>query len=72
MIPRKYEQRVPMTTLKLIKDKWNVALRPIPQDMYVMTTGNQLVSLELTNNKMTFGQARIVLYTTIKYSILMD
>lgn len=71
LIPNKGEHKVSKSTLKLIKDKWKVGLHPIPHDMYVMTTGNKLISLELTNNEMTFGQARIVYYTTIKYSILM-
>lgn len=71
LIPDNGEHKIPQTTLKLIKNKWNVALRPIPHDKYVMTTGNKLVSLELINNEMTFDQARLVYYTTIKYSILM-
>lgn len=71
LIPNKGEHKVSKSTLKLIKDKWKVGLHPIPHDKYVMTTGNKLVSLELTNNEMTFDQARIVYYTTIKYSILM-
>lgn len=71
LIPNKGEHKISQSTLKLIKNKWNVALRPIPHDVYVMTTGNKLVSLELINNEMTFDQARIVYYTTIKYSILM-
>lgn len=71
LIPNKGEHKVSKSTLKLIKDKWKVGLHPIPHDKYVMTTCNKQVSLELTNNEMTFGQARIVYYTTIKYSILM-
>lgn len=71
LIPNKGEHKVSKSTLKLIKDKWKVGLYPIPNNKYVMTTGNKQVSLELTNNEMTFGQARIVYYTTIKYSLLM-
>jgi hypothetical protein len=71
LIPNKGEHKVSKSTLKLVKDKWKVELLPISFGNYVATTGNTLLSLRLINNEMTFGQARIVFYTTIKYSILM-
>ena len=71
LIPNKGEHKVSIFTLKLVKDKWKVELFPISFGNYVATTCNTLLSLRLINNEMTFGQARIVFYTTIKYSILM-
>lgn len=71
LIPKKGEHEISKSTVKLIKDKWKVTLLPLPFGNYVATTGNTLLSLRIINNEITFGQARIVLYTTVKYSILM-
>jgi hypothetical protein len=71
LIPCKDEPRVPKSALKLIEKKWKIPLNLIAHNNWVLATGNKLVSLSLTNNKMTFDKARLVYFTTIKYSILM-
>lgn len=71
LIPNKKEPRDYLSTLKLIEKKWKATFNFSPIDKFVLVTGNKFISLGLTNNEMTFGQARVVYYTTIKYSILM-
>lgn len=71
LIPNKKEPRDYLSTLKLIEKKWKATFNFSPIDKFVLVTGNKFISLGLTNNEMTFGQARVVYYTTIKYSILI-
>lgn len=71
LIPLKDEPRAPKSALKFIEKKWKTPLNLIAHNNWVLATGSKLVSLSLTNNKMTFDKARLVYFTTIKYSILM-
>lgn len=71
LIPKKGENDISESTVKLIEKSLSIPLVPLPHNKFAVNVGDILISLDLGNNSFTFDKFRMIYLTTIKYSILM-
>lgn len=65
------EHRIENSILKMANKAVGKELLFVTDNSFAITKGKTFVSLKICNTPLTFGQPRMVYFTTIKYSILM-
>ncbi|HSD06244.1 hypothetical protein [Flavobacterium sp.] len=73
LIPEKEDEGVPNTTLESIQKKMSQPLIQFRYGCYAANIGNKTISLRRRyNSPLSLNKDRIMFFTTIKYSILMQ